>query len=79
MSWAICDDGFLGATAKVLLDYNRPYDEQIDLAVIKLPAADPSSRLGTLFVNFGGPGQSDVNRQDWRAISFCRMCSLKSR
>ena len=67
LSWAICDDGFLCATAKVPLDYNRPYDEQIDLAVIKLPAADPSSRLGTLFVNFGGPGQSGVNRLRDRA------------
>ena len=67
LNWASCDDGFLCATAKVPLDYNRPHDEQIDLAVIKLPAADPSSRIGTLFVNFGGPGQSGVNRLRERA------------
>jgi pimeloyl-ACP methyl ester carboxylesterase len=35
--------------------------------VIKLPAADPSSRIGTLFVNFGGPGQSGVDRLRLRA------------
>jgi pimeloyl-ACP methyl ester carboxylesterase len=67
LSWASCDDGFLCATAKVPLDYNRPRDEQIELAVIKLPAADPSSRIGTLFVNFGGPGQSGVSRLRDRA------------
>lgn len=67
LSWASCDDGFLCATAEVPLDYHRPHDEQIDLAVIKLPAADPSSRIGTLFVNFGGPGQSGVNRLRERA------------
>ena len=33
LNWVSCDDGFLCATAKVPLDYNRPRDEQIDLAV----------------------------------------------
>jgi hypothetical protein len=67
LSWVSCDDGFLCATAKVPLDYRRPHDEHIDLAVIKFPAADPGSRIGTLFVNFGGPGQSGVNRLRDRA------------
>src|SRR5690349_12486775 len=55
LNWADCGDGFLCATAQVPLDYNRPRDESIDLEVIKLPATDPSTRIGTLFVNFGGP------------------------
>ena len=67
LSWADCGDGFLCATAVVPLNYNRPSDEQIDLAVIKLPATDPGRRIGTLFVNFGGPGQSGVNRLRDRA------------
>ena len=67
LNWADCGDGFLCATAVVPLNYNRPSDEQIDLAVIKLPATDPSRRIGTLFVNFGGPGQSGVNRLRDRA------------
>lgn len=62
LAWADCADGFLCATARVPLDYNRPRGEQIDLALIKLPAADPARRIGTLFVNFGGPGQSGVDR-----------------
>ena len=36
LSWADCSDGFLCATAVVPLNYNRPSDEQIDLAVIYL-------------------------------------------
>ena len=67
LKWADCGDGFLCATAAVPLNYHHPNDEQIDLAVIKLPATDPGTRIGTLFVNFGGPGQSGVNRLRDRA------------
>jgi pimeloyl-ACP methyl ester carboxylesterase len=67
MDWADCGGGFLCATAQVPLDYNRPRDEQIGLSVIKLPASNPSIRIGTLFVNFGGPGQSGVGRLRDRA------------
>ena len=44
LNWADCGDGFLCATAVVPLNYNRPSDEQIDLAAIKLPATDPGRR-----------------------------------
>jgi pimeloyl-ACP methyl ester carboxylesterase len=67
VDWADCGDGFFCGTAQVPLDYNRSGDEQIDLALIKLPAADPDSRIGTLFINFGGPGQSGVERLRARA------------
>ncbi|MFI7669262.1 alpha/beta hydrolase [Nocardia sp. NPDC049526] len=67
LHWADCEDGFQCATAEVPLDYNRAHDEQIELAVIKLPAADPVRRIGTLFVNFGGPGPSGVDRLRERA------------
>ena len=55
LGWADCDDGFLCATAEVPLNYNRPGDEQIELAVIKLPATDPQNRSGTLFIISGVP------------------------
>lgn len=67
LHWADCQDGFQCATAEVPLNYNRAHDEQIELAVIKLPAADPARRIGTLFVNFGGPGPSGVDRLRERA------------
>ncbi|MEV0296248.1 alpha/beta hydrolase [Nocardia sp. NPDC050710] len=62
LQWSDCQDGFQCSSAKVPLDYNQPQREQIELAVIKLPATDPSHRIGTLFVNFGGPGPSGVDR-----------------
>ena len=67
LNWTACDDEFLCATVEVPLDYNHPRGEQIDLALIKLAATDPVGRIGTLFVNFGGPGQSGVNRLRQRA------------
>ena len=51
LNWADCQGGFVCATAQVPLDYHRPRGDQIDLALIKLSAADPGTRIGTLFVN----------------------------
>lgn len=67
LRWSDCGDGFACATARVPLDYHDPAGDQIDLAVAKLPATDPDRRLGTLFVNFGGPGPSGVDRLRERA------------
>ena len=41
----------------VPLDYRYPHGAQIRLAVVKHPATGPGPRLGTLFVNPGGPGE----------------------
>lgn len=49
--------GFVCATAVVPLDYRYPHAAQIRLAVIKHPATGPGPRLGTLFINPGGPGE----------------------
>ncbi|HYZ09365.1 MAG TPA: alpha/beta hydrolase [Pseudonocardiaceae bacterium] len=67
LGWTDCQDGFQCGTAHVPLDYDRPNDTTVELAVIKLPASDPTSRIGTLFVNFGGPGPSGVDRLRARA------------
>lgn len=40
------------------LDYDAPDGATVSLAVLKVPARKPSRRLGTLFVNPGGPGGS---------------------
>ena len=58
LSWAPCphQSGFECATAAVPRDYRNPDGATIRLAVIRHPAADPSRRLGTLFLNPGGPG-----------------------
>jgi len=38
------------------LDYDDPAGPGIDLALIRLPASDPQQRIGSVFTNFGGPG-----------------------
>jgi hypothetical protein len=40
----------------VPLDYRHPRGRTIHLAVIRKRATDPARRIGTLFINFGGPG-----------------------
>ncbi|MGW0250349.1 alpha/beta hydrolase [Nocardia goodfellowii] len=67
LHWSDCQDGFQCASAPVPLDYNQPNGAQLELAVIKLSATDPDRRIGTLFVNFGGPGPSGVDRLRERA------------
>jgi pimeloyl-ACP methyl ester carboxylesterase len=61
LEWVDCGDGFECATAEVPLDYDQPRRESIELALIRRPAPDPAQRIGTLFVNPGGPGGSGVN------------------
>jgi pimeloyl-ACP methyl ester carboxylesterase len=64
LHWASCGAGFEAfqcATAIVPLDYDRPRGRQITLALARLPASDPSRRIGSLFLNPGGPGGSGVD------------------
>jgi pimeloyl-ACP methyl ester carboxylesterase len=61
LDWKPCDDGFECATAKVPLDHARPYGRKIDLALIRARAVDPATRIGSVFVNPGGPGSSGVD------------------
>ena len=53
-------EAFECATAVVPLDYDRPKGKQITLALTRLPAGDPSRKIGSLFLNPGGPGGSGV-------------------
>ncbi|MFG2294735.1 alpha/beta hydrolase [Streptomyces sp. NPDC048603] len=48
------------ATLKVPRDYADPGGEQLEIALIRLPAKDKSKRLGSLVFNFGGPGASGI-------------------
>src|SRR6266496_3372871 len=62
LDWRPCADpaqkGFQCATAKAPRNYERPHGATIHLGVIRHRATDPEHRVGTLFVNFGGPGAS---------------------
>ena len=58
LHWVDCDDGLQCATATVPLDYDRPGGRHISLALARVPAGDPAHRIGSVFVNDGGPGNS---------------------
>jgi pimeloyl-ACP methyl ester carboxylesterase len=68
--WSDCGDGLRCATASVPLDHDHPDGRHIALAVAKLPAGDSQRRIGTLFVNNGGPGNSvlEFMRGDVRSV-----------
>jgi pimeloyl-ACP methyl ester carboxylesterase len=61
IAWRSCDDGFQCADVPVPLDYDRPSDGTITVALLRLPSADPAKRQGSLFVDPGGPGGSGVD------------------
>lgn len=46
------------ASLRVPLDYDAPRGKRISLFVARLPATDRAHRLGALYVNFGGPGDT---------------------
>jgi pimeloyl-ACP methyl ester carboxylesterase len=61
LKWGACPASvasapFQCATAPAPLNYARPTGTRIQLALIRLRAAKPKERIGSLFINFGGPG-----------------------
>lgn len=52
--WKDCGDGFECTRVGAPLDWDDPESETISLALVKKPAT--GTKLGTLFVNPGGPG-----------------------
>lgn len=61
LQWTDCGGGFQCATAQVPLDYRQPLGQTIFIALIRQSALDPSNRIGSLFINPGGPGGSGVD------------------
>src|SRR5262249_14330918 len=70
LHWAACGAPLGGATARVPLDYAHPHGATIGIALIRLPASDPVHRIGSLFVNPGGPGGSGVDFVRGAATAF---------
>jgi pimeloyl-ACP methyl ester carboxylesterase len=58
--WRNCGVRLQCARVRVPLDWSRPNGTQIELAVIQHLASRPNARLGTMFINPGGPGESGV-------------------
>lgn len=60
-AWVDCGGGFQCATVEVPTDYAHPAAGTTTIALIRLPASDPAQRIGSLFINPGGPGGSGVD------------------
>ena len=59
--WHDCSDGFECASLPVPLDSTKPDGTKIAIALIRLAAAAPEKRIGSLLVNPGGPGASGAD------------------
>lgn len=60
-TWVDCGGGFQCATVDVPADYRRPAAGTTPIGMIRLPASDPAHRIGSVFLNPGGPGASGVD------------------
>ncbi|MER6302280.1 alpha/beta hydrolase [Kitasatospora sp. NPDC001539] len=61
------------ARLKVPLDYADPGGRTVEVAVARVPAADPGGRIGSLLLNPGGPGGSGVGMARWRWRGFAAL------
>jgi pimeloyl-ACP methyl ester carboxylesterase len=63
IAWGVCDPpgaNLQCATIRVPLDWDRPNGRTIRLALIRHLASKPEERIGTMFMNPGGPAESGV-------------------
>ena len=64
VSWSPCFKAighYECATVHVPLDYDEPNGASVGIALVRLPATDPARRIGSLFLNPGGPGGSGID------------------
>ena len=61
IAWTDCGERLQCAKVRVPLDWARPNGRKIHLAVIRHRASRPRKRIGSLFFNPGGPGNSGVD------------------
>jgi len=61
LAWYDCyDTGAQCATVRLPLDYDQPNGAKTEVALLRRPAVDKAHRIGSLFLNPGGPGGSGV-------------------
>jgi pimeloyl-ACP methyl ester carboxylesterase len=60
VAWTACGPRLECASVPVPLDWDKPRGRSITLAVVRHLASRPGERIGSLFLNPGGPGDSGV-------------------
>jgi pimeloyl-ACP methyl ester carboxylesterase len=58
LAWYACYGNAECATARLPLDYDQPRGATTEIAMLRVRAKDQKHRIGSLFVNPGGPGGS---------------------
>ncbi|MEH1099227.1 alpha/beta hydrolase [Micromonospora sp. CPCC 205561] len=61
LDWYACYDYAECATVRLPLDYDRPNGPTTEIAVLRVKARDQQRRIGSLFLNPGGPGGSGTD------------------
>jgi len=71
IAWTDCGGGFQCGTLQVPLDYEHPDTRKISLAMARVRAKDQATRIGSLLMNPGGPGESGIEflRSDVSSLS----------
>lgn len=69
LTWSRCgstpDSRLECAALRVPLDYAHPRGRTIEVAISRLPSADPARRKGILLANPGGPGGSGLGMPEY--------------
>jgi pimeloyl-ACP methyl ester carboxylesterase len=58
LGWYKCDDTAECATTLLPVDYDQPKGAKTEIAVVRIKAKDQKHKIGSLFINPGGPGGS---------------------
>ncbi|MBQ1051023.1 alpha/beta fold hydrolase [Micromonospora sp. C51] len=61
LDWYRCYDYAECATVRLPLDYDRPNGATTEIAVLRVKARDQKRKIGSLFLNPGGPGGSGTS------------------
>ena len=71
ISWLDCGSGFECGNLLVPLDYTQTPGRTLGLALIRKKATTPSTRIGSLLLNPGGPGESGIQflRSDIKSLA----------
>ena len=61
LGWYKCYDTAECATVRLPLDYDKPKGATTEIAVLRVKASDQKHKIGSLFLNPGGPGGSGTS------------------
>ncbi|MET1004098.1 MAG: alpha/beta hydrolase [Propionibacteriaceae bacterium] len=61
LDWFPCYQTAECVTVKVPRDYNKPKGAKVELALLRVKATNPKKRIGSLFLNPGGPGGTAID------------------